>query len=79
MTHLEYVIKLLEGIPHGTREYWKQKARYYKIIMINAGLHKIAPCVICGYKGPNYHQPKTHECMDMKYLNVQQTKDLENG
>lgn len=31
--------------------------------MIRAGLHKEAPCRICGYNGPGFYQPDTHSCV----------------
>jgi len=34
------------------------------LIIKDAGLHKTAPCCLCGYNGPNYHQPEFHKCME---------------
>lgn len=31
-------------------------------IIQRADLWKHAPCVLCGYDGPGYHQPETHAC-----------------
>jgi len=33
-------------------------------IIKQAGLHKEAPCCLCGYNGLNYHQPEVHNCME---------------
>lgn len=31
--------------------------------MIRGGMHKTAPCVVCGYNGPGYYQPDQHGCV----------------
>jgi hypothetical protein len=33
-----------------------------RAVILRAGLWQTAPCCLCGYNGPGYYQPGTHDC-----------------
>ncbi len=45
-----------------TIEVQEARIRELEGALLKSGAWKIAPCCICGYNGPGYYQPDTHEC-----------------
>ena len=44
----------------------KEKCEKYLQIIIENRLHHKSPCCLCGYNGPGFYQPDTHECIKLE-------------